>query len=386
MAASFIVRFDTGLGDQQAAVALGLNYLPGYPDMRFTFLLPCDNFTGGARVVAVYASELKKLGHEVLVVTCAQDPQSLRERLRAFFRDKKALGPLGHIALSGVPHKIMSRRGPIGSVDVPDADVVVATWWETAVWMHEFPHSKGSKVHMIQGYEVWFGPHFLPQLHAALRLPNLKIAISRGLKETIEAELGPLQVHVVPNAVDLLQFNAPVRMRNQPPRVGFIYSQASIKGTDICAAACALARKSIPDLQVLAFGIEALSPKLPLPEGATYYYRPEQAALREHYAACDYWLFGSRLDSFGLPILEAMACRTPVIGVPIGAAPDLLPQGGGILVENESPQSMANAIVKLCRQPDPSWQSMSDAAHTKAHAYSWTDATEKLLSVIANNS
>lgn len=350
--------------------------------MRFTFLLPSDNFTGGARVVAVYASELQKSGHEVLVVTCAQDPLPWRKRLRALFTPASTKGPLGHIELSGVPHKVMDRLGPIGETDVPDADVVVATWWETAVWMHGFGASKGRKVHLIQGYEAWFGPAVLPQLHAALRLPNTKIAISRGLAQTIEEVLGPLQIQVVSNAVDLQQFNAALRSRNQPPRVGFIYAHAAIKGADICIAACALARQQIPELRVLAFGTEAVSLDLPLPDGAQYFYRPAQQDLRSHYACCDYWLFGSRLDSFGLPILEAMACRTPVIGVPIGAAPDLIAQGGGVLVEKESAQSMANAIVAQCRASSEAWQRQSDAAHATAHAYSWTDATHKMLRVL----
>jgi glycosyltransferase involved in cell wall biosynthesis len=354
--------------------------------MRFTFLLPCDNFTGGARVIAVYASELQKLGHDVLVVTCGQDPLPWRQRLRALFKPVQPAGPLGHIALSGVPHKVLERLGPITASDVPDADVVVATWWETAVWMHGFPDSKGRRVHMIQGYEAWFGPQVLPQLHAALRQPNTKLAISRGLAKTIEDALGPLDIHVVANAVDLQQFNAPPRPRNQPPRVGFIYAHADIKGSDICIAACELARQQIPDLQVLAFGTEAVSAELPLPTGAQYFYRPAQQDLRTHYAACDYWLFGSRLDSFGLPILEAMACRTPVIGVPIGAAPDLISEGGGVLVNFASVESMAQAIVALCRSSAADWQRMSDAAHTTAHAYSWADATQKLLQVLKQTS
>lgn len=352
--------------------------------MRFTFLLPSDNFTGGTRVVAVYASELQKLGHEVLVVTCAADPLPWRQRLRAVFGAAQASGPLGHIALAGVPHKVMDRLGPICDADVPDADVVVATWWETAVWMQGYGVSKGRKVHLIQGYETWFGPQVLPKLHAALRLPNTKLAISRGLAQTIEAALGPLQIHIVANAVDLQQFQAPVRARNRRPRVGFIYAHATIKGTDICIDACKLARQQIPDLQVLAFGTEEVSDTLPLPAGTQYFYRPEQQDLRSHYASCDYWLFGSRLDSFGLPILEAMACRTPVIGVPIGAAPDLIGQGGGVLVEKESARQMANAIIALCSHSPAQWQSMSDAAHSTAHAYSWTDATHKLLKILGH--
>jgi glycosyltransferase involved in cell wall biosynthesis len=350
--------------------------------MRFTFLLPSDNFTGGARVIAVYASELQKLGHQVLVVTCAPDPLPWRQRLRACFAPAQPSGPAGHIALSGVPHQVMERLGPITGADVPDADVVVATWWETAVWMHGFGASKGRKVHLIQGYEAWFGAQVLPQLHAALRLPNTKLAISSGLATTIEDALGPLDIQVVANAVDLQQFNAPLRARNRAPRVGFIYAHAAIKGSDICIAACALARQQIPELQVLAFGTEDVSDALPLPEGAQYFYRPAQQDLRAHYAACDYWLFGSRLDSFGLPILEAMACRTPVIGVPIGAAPELIGQGGGVLVAYESAADMARAIVTLCHDSDAAWQRLSDAAHATAHAYSWTDATHKLLQVL----
>jgi glycosyltransferase involved in cell wall biosynthesis len=350
--------------------------------MRFTFLLPSDNFTGGARVAAVYAAELQKLGHEVLVITCAQEPPSWCTRIRSLFSSGPINGPLGHIELSGVPHKVMGRLGPIAEGDVPDADVVVATWWETAVWMHGFNASKGRKVHLIQGYEAWFGPEVLPQLHAALRLPNTKIAISNGLAQTIEDVLGPLQIQVVSNAVDLQQFNAPLRPRNQPPRVGFIYAQAAIKGADICIAACELARQHIPELQVLAFGTEAVSADMPLPAGTQYFYRPAQQELRTHYAGCDYWLFGSRLDSFGLPILEAMACRTPVIGVPIGAAPELIAQGGGVLVDNGSAQSMANAIVEQCRDSNQTWQRLSDAAHTKAHSYSWTDATHTILELL----
>lgn len=352
--------------------------------MRFTFMLPSDNLTGGTRVVAVYARELMALGHQVLVVTCAPDAPGWRARLRRLCGAPAKAAP-GHIALSGVPHKVMARPGAIGPGDVPDADVIVATWWETAVWMDAMPAAKGLKVHLIQGYEVWFGAQHVPKVHAALRLPNVKIAISSDLKRSIEAELGPLGIGLVPNAVDLNQFNAPARARNALPRVGFIYALASIKGADICAQACVLARKRLPGLQVLAFGTDMPSQALPLPERTAFFHRPGQDTLRAHYAACDAWLFGSRLDSFGLPILEAMACRTPVIGVPVGAAPELLADGGGTLVPAESPEAMAAAIVALCRTPEAQWRRASEDAHARAHGYSWDDATTRLLAALTDD-
>jgi glycosyltransferase involved in cell wall biosynthesis len=356
--------------------------------MRITFLMPSDNLTGGNRVVAIYAQQLIQCGHEVLVVSCAQDRMGLREAARAVLtqdwsrlRQQNPSQP-GHIAQSGVPHKVLEGPRAITAADVPDADILIATWWETAVWMHGMPASKGRKVHLIQGYEVWFGTHITAQVHAALQLLNVKIAISSDLKQTIEAQLGPLGITVVPNAVDLKQFTAPARTRQPSPTVGFVYAVAAIKGADICAKACELARRALPDLKVVAFGADQPTPEVPLPAGTDYFYRPEQTMLKDIYGRCDVWLFGSRLDSFGLPILEAMACRTPVIAVPIGAAPDLLGDGTGILVPKESPEAMAAAIVAFFGQSAQNWLQRSDQAFAKANAYSWQDATARLLETL----
>jgi glycosyltransferase involved in cell wall biosynthesis len=359
--------------------------------MRWTFLMPPDDLTGGNRVVATYAMCLQKLGHDVLVVSSAADKPTLRKWLSTLVRGRwknlmRLLKPLpGHVANSGVPHKVLTRKRAINANDLPEADVVVATWWETANWMHALPISKGRKLHLIQGYEIWFDPAQTPLVHEALCLPNLKIAISNGLKQTIEDKLGPLNIHVVPNAVDLVQFNAPPRVRNAVPKVGYIYAHAAIKGADVCTAACELARQQIPNLQVLSFGVDELLSPQALPTGTQYFLRPDQSILASLYAQCDLWLFGSRLDSFGLPILEAMACRTPVIGVPIGAAPDLLGNGGGVLVPGESPQAMADAMVSVLSEASLDWLARSDMAHARAHAYSWNEATQRLLGLLKND-
>lgn len=356
--------------------------------MRITFLLPADNLTGGARVVAIYAQRLQARGHEVLVVTCAPHRPSFRDKVRDLLRpDSVHLKgndepQQGHIALSGVAHKILDRPRAIEGRDLPDADVIVATWWETARWMHGMPSCKGRNVHLIQGYEIWLGQQTIEEVHAALRLPNLKIAISSDLKLTIENALGNLGITVIPNAVDLDQFNAPPRSKRQTPAVGFVYALAPIKGADICIRACELARQQIPELRVMAFGSDQPSSSLPLPKGTEFFYRPPQESLSQIYSSCDTWLFGSRLDSFGLPILEAMACRTPVIAVPVGAAQELLSDGTGTLVAKESPEEMAAAIVHMCRQSADSWQQCSERAYLKAHGYSWDDAVSRFIDIL----
>lgn len=356
--------------------------------MRITFMMPADNLTGGNRVIATYAKLLRERGHEVLVVSNAHARPSLREQFRAMrhgqwrvMRERMKPRP-GLIALSGVPHKVLERPRAIRADDLPDADVLIASWWETAVWMQGMPASKGHKVHLIQGFETWTENELSERVHAALRLPNCKIAISSGLKRDIEAELGDLGITVVPNAVDLAQFDAPPRPRNEPPTVGFIYALTAIKGVDRCLRAIDIARHELPELRTMSFGAVQPVPELPLPAGTSFVHRPRQDQLASLYARCDVWLFSSRHESFGLPILEAMACRTPVVGVPIGAAPELLGDGAGVLLtaqaEDDIVKAMAAAIVSLCSMPAAQWQAVSDKAYRKARQCSWDDSADLL--------
>ena len=360
--------------------------------MRITFLTPPDSFSGGLRVVAVYARELRARGHQVTIVSNARARPGLREQLRALRRGKlaelrqKALPQHGHLGQCGVALRILERARPITAADVPDGDVVVATWWETAVWMHSLPASKGLKVHLVQGYETWGDPLATEKVNAALRLPNLKIAISAGLKRDIEAIVGDLGMKVVPNAVDLGQFDAPARARNRKPRVGYVYARDPIKGADRCHAVIERCRQRLPELEVIAFGSDLPGGGVPLPAGTVYHRRPAQHDLAGIYASCDAWLFATRVDSFGLPLLEAMACRTPVVGLPVGAAPELLVDGAGVLVlpkgDDDLVESLADALGELLVRPEESWLAMSNLAHERAHSYGWGDATCRLETLI----
>ena len=147
-----------------------------------------------------------------------------------------------------------------------------------------------------------------------------------------------------------------------------------MKGWDIAREAVRLARQSIPTLRLLAFGPEHRKTIEPPVGGMDYVHRPADDQLAALYGQCTAWLFASRREGFGLPILEAMACRTPVIATPAGAAPELLAAGGGWLVEPESPSAMARAIVEACGLADERWLAASDAAHRTATSYTLEDS------------
>jgi glycosyltransferase involved in cell wall biosynthesis len=161
-----------------------------------------------------------------------------------------------------------------------------------------------------------------------------------------------------------------------------MYSTVRFKACEVALEAYRLARQRVPQLKLVAFGSMRPTPALPLPDGAEFHHRPAQDSLRELYAACDAWLFASRSEGFGLPPLEAMACGTPVIATPAGAAPELVEQGGGVLVPFDDPRSMADAIERIAKMDDASWRDLSGAARAAVNGWTWDDAVDRFESIV----
>ena len=68
------------------------------------------------------------------------------------------------------------------------------------------------------------------------------------------------------------------------------------------------------------------------------------------YAVADAYVGPSRKDSFGLPILEAIACGLPVIASASAGASEVIDDGrsGLILHEPEDVEELANLLKRLC--------------------------------------
>ncbi|HVX85729.1 MAG TPA: glycosyltransferase family 4 protein [Phycisphaerae bacterium] len=355
--------------------------------MRITFLLPPDGLYGGIRVLATYAHSLSLRGHSVTVLqpqhpkpTFRQIIRSLRHTHRlpklpdagpSYFDNLASPPPPGSFQRIKLPH-----TAPITAADVPDADIAIATWWETVEWLQALPASKGKKAHFMQDYEIWAG--HIDRVDATCRLPIPKIVIAQWVADLLQSKFGRTPIARIPNAVDAALFSAPPRDKHATPTVGFTYTPMHNKGADIAIRAIEIARQQLPTLHVVSFGSMQPVNTLPLPPDTDFRFRVPDAELPTIYAACDAWLFPSRIEGFGLPLLEAMACRTPVIAAPAGAAPELLAAGTGILVPAEDPHAMANAILHIAAMPSSDWQALSTAAYHTATGYTWQDATTHL--------
>ncbi len=93
--------------------------------------------------------------------------------------------------------------------------------------------------------------------------------------------------------------------------------------------------------------------------------------LARAYASADVFVFPSRTDTFGLVILEALACGTPVAAFPVTGPKDVLADADGVVgAVDEDLRAAALAALK------------GDRAACRVHAekYSWRACAEMFLS------
>lgn len=345
--------------------------------MKITFVLPYAGLSGGIRVAAIYADRLQRRGHEVFVVSTPGPQLTWRERVRSLLQGQgwpATPTEASYFAGLNVPHHIIERNKIVTDADVPDADVVVATWWETAEWVNALSDSKGAKAYFIQHHEVF---DYTPKdrVQATYRMPMHKITISKWLIELMREQYGDAQVSFVPNSVDTRQFYAPPRQKQAVPTVGLLYSVVPWKGCDISFEALSIVAKHLPNVKLVAFGNDEPSAELPLPAGTEYSLRPAQDRIKDIYASCDVWLCGSRGEGFHLPPLEAMACRCPVVSTEVGGPIDTIENGvNGYLVPLEDAEALAERLLQVLTLSEADWRQMSDAAYATATQYTWDDA------------
>jgi glycosyltransferase involved in cell wall biosynthesis len=344
--------------------------------MRITYLLPVLNLAGGTRSNAQIATLLHRRGHRVVGVYPPARRPSIRERVSGLVKGKEikpyVRRPPSYFDGSPIEMRELDRYRPITADDVPDADAIIATWWETAPYLATMPPSKGAPVYMIRHHETLISR--TPELVAATyRMPFHKVTISRWLVDVMRDEYGDSDVSLVPNSVDTEIFNAPPRQKAAKPTVGFMISRELTKGTATGLAVLEQVHRRFPDLRVMAFGFK--KPTKPLPAHFTFFEDPPANKLAELYGSCDAFLFTSTAEGFGRPALEAMACRAVLVSTAVGGPVDFVRPGeNGFLSPIDDVQSLAENLGKVLMLSPQDWRKMSDDAYHTATRYSWEDA------------
>jgi len=71
----------------------------------------------------------------------------------------------------------------------------------------------------------------------------------------------------------------------------------------------------------------------------------DEKTLKKYYILCDLYVCPSKLEGFGLTLLEAMVAGKPIVATNVGAIPEIV-EGYGVLVNSENKDELSEAIVK----------------------------------------
>lgn len=101
--------------------------------------------------------------------------------------------------------------------------------------------------------------------------------------------------------------------------------------------------------------------------------------LRKLYSSARCFVYPSFFEGFGLPILEALQCGTPVITSNTSSLPEVAGEAG-LFVDPHSVEAIAAAIDTMITN-DEKWSELKQKAQAQAAKFSWKKAAEETLQV-----
>jgi glycosyltransferase involved in cell wall biosynthesis len=321
-----------------------------------------------------------------------------------------------YVSFSTEPwHGTRRLLSPPAPNDLEGVDVVhlhtVADWFDVPGWLETLPRRIGVVIsvhdmwHVTGGCFLYRGcDRYANQTHACDPCPILRWPANRFLAKVAHAR----KLHAYPNCGTRMVANshwlaeiagrspiikASCGVRVIPPGIDttvFRPQDENLcrKHTDLPADAFVIitagaslndATKNVPwlleqisrlpdleDVIVLAVG----EGTVPVPGGLDVRFTGgirDRRDLARLLAAADVFVSASLMETYGLTLVEAMACGTPVVAFRVAAIPEAAPDGqGAILCEPGDGTAFVEAITKLRNSPQLR-ERLGNLAHETAH-------------------
>jgi glycosyltransferase involved in cell wall biosynthesis len=328
--------------------------------LTITFLLPGPPTVpvGGFRVVYTYANHLAARGHHVNIVHAgrlgqfrAPEPTSLkalRKGWRYWSRIRPAIVP-PHIDWHHF-HPAVTLRYLTGEPiarTIPSGDIVVATAWTTAEYLHNYPTRVGLPFYLIQHVETWQGDQ--DRVWATWHYPFHKIVVSHWLQE--QGRLHGIEgIQHIPIAVDHALFYPPTPIVRRTPGILAVYSPIPWKGPREVAAVIQQVRSERSNLPITVFGVAQRPAELPLT--VNYVQNPSQQQLAYLYRTHAVFISTSYREGWALPPAEAMASAGVFVGTDSGGCRDYaIPEQNALLSDPEDTSELLVNIARVLDDP-----------------------------------
>jgi phosphatidylinositol alpha-1,6-mannosyltransferase len=280
-----------------------------------------------------------------------QSAEVPRLQLRAFNRNRRAL--VGRVAELAIKHRI--DLALLSHVNYAPIGLMLKRLQ---------PEVRYGVI--MYGIDVWSR---LPWLRRyALQQADFTISISKYTKEKAVKANNVLsdRIHLLPNALEWSAAEPePAKPTLTLPAGKLLLTVCRLdeteryKGIDTVIEALPTVLAQVPDAHFIIIGsgsdvtrLKNLAQRLGVSARAHFLGSVGDAELRAYYQACDVFVMPSAKEGFGFVFLEAMQYGKAVVAADRGGSPEVVQDGvTGLLVQYGDIPQLANALVKLCRDP-----------------------------------
>jgi glycosyltransferase involved in cell wall biosynthesis len=199
-------------------------------------------------------------------------------------------------------------------------------------------------------------------LELLFRTADLIVAPSWGFLRRCGDALAafPARRMAIHNGTDLSDLAGQEGRDGSDPFVLSVSSLDEWKGLDVLIRAVALLRDSGTTIRVVIAGegplrgeLERLASSLGLDEQVQMIGQQTRAAVARLLRDCTMFVLASRFETFGIAVVEALACGKAVVGTKVDGIPEIIEDGtSGILVQPDDPAALAGAIRRLLDDDD----------------------------------
>jgi len=372
-----------------------------------------DTIGGAGRVAYHLGRELSKKGHEIHIIARNTDGKSpsyeqfnpklfvhrfhipsgesinlfFSEIKNSFLATKRLFSKLSFDLIC--IHQSMVAIGPLLSGrlrDIPVFYCFYSPWHEEFIIKRRTGNGSGTSINRIIAFLMrWIEGNIIA------KASNVIIMSQYMHNKVLEIHNCPREkIAKIPGGVDLNRFNMPeggkgptkqrlnlpknktifLTVRNLVPRMGLENLIEAFSRSDILKENGLLL---IGGQGFLENHLRSMVDDLNLKESIRLLGHIPDDDLPGTYQAADFFVLPTReLEGFGLVILEAMACGTPVMGTPVGAIPEVIGQFDNLLIfDGTSWADLKKKMEEVIERPDKYDFDPADCRKFVEDRYSW---------------
>ena len=225
---------------------------------------------------------------------------------------------------------------------------------------------------------------------------NRIITHSSYIRDEVKQRYG-VSSEVVPHGVDLNRFNPNIsgkRIRDlfkigDTTVILYVGRLEAHKGLGWLLKTIKLIKNDRKDIKIKIIivgsgrerkSLEVLAKRLNISDIVIFAGRVSEGDLPSYYAASDIFVIPSLYEGFGLPILEAQACGSPVIGADCTAITETIGMGGAVAKPNDE-ISLKNEILRLIDDKQ-TYKELVKKSLENAEKYSWQSVIDRIEGIL----